>query len=125
MQPMNNALKNLPIRVSEADEQDVMSDIRYIRKSCSLITDALQKGCDVLQMPNGNVVITEIRTVSFQYEWNDTKGRFEKAKSGSRLKKLRRQQSETTVTAAPVRDTAPAKKLKEPVKTAARIKEPA
>lgn len=81
-------LKDLPIKPS--DEQDVMADIGYIRKSCSLVTDALKKGCDVLQMPNGDISITEIRTVSFQYSWNPEKGKFEKIKSGSRLRRLRK-----------------------------------
>lgn len=84
-------LKDLPVKPS--DDQDIMADISYIRKSCSLVTDALKKGCDVLQMPNGDVVITEIRTVSFQYTWNKEKGKFEKIKSGSRLRRLRRVQS--------------------------------
>lgn len=90
MQSMKDKLKNLPMTASE--DQDIMTDIRYIRKSCALVTDALKKGCDVLQMPNGDIVITEVRTVSFQYTWNETKSKFEKVKSGSRLRRLRSQQ---------------------------------
>lgn len=86
---MSNVLKNIPAK--QSSEHEIMSDIRYIRKSCSLVTDALKKGCDVLQMPNGDIVITEIRTVSFQYSWNDEKAKFEKVKSGSRLRRLRSQ----------------------------------
>lgn len=86
---MSNVLKT--VTAKQPSEYDIMSDIRYIRKSCSLVTDALKKGCDVLQMPNGDIVITEIRTVSFQYSWNDDKTKFEKVKSGSRLRRLRRQ----------------------------------
>lgn len=96
---MKDILKNLPAKSS--GEYDIMSDIRYIRKSCSLVTDALKKGCDVLQMPNGDIVITEIRTVSFQYSWNDTKTKFEKVKSGSRLRRLRNQKAQAD-TQAPV-----------------------
>lgn len=84
-----NILKKIPMKSS--NEYDIMSDIRYIRKSCSLVTDALKKGCDVLQMPNGDIVITEIRTVSFQYTWDDEKIKFVKVKSGSRLRRLRSQ----------------------------------
>lgn len=90
MPSMSDKLRSLPVLA--ASEGDVMMDIDYIRKSCALVTDALKKGCDVLQMPDGEIVITEIRTVSFQYCWNPSKRRFEKVKSGSRLRKHRNRQ---------------------------------
>lgn len=69
------------------EEKDVMSDIRYICKSCSLITESLQKGCDVMQMPNGDIIITEVKTSTFQYSWDDKKGKLVRVQSGGRLKK--------------------------------------
>jgi hypothetical protein len=71
------------------NEKDVMSDIRYICKSCSLITEALQKGCDVMQMPNGDIIITEVKTLTFQYTWDDKKGKLVRVQSGGRLKKAK------------------------------------
>lgn len=87
---MSNVLKSV---TTKAAGYDVMSDIRYIRKACSLVTDALKKRCDVLQMPSGDIVITEIRTVSFQYRWNEARNRFEKVKSGSRLRRMHRRKA--------------------------------
>lgn len=88
---MKDVLKNLPAKPS--NEYDIMSDIRYIRKACSLVTDALKRGCSVLQDPEGDIEITEVRTVTFRYTWNDTKTKFEKVKSGSRLRRLRSQKA--------------------------------
>lgn len=69
------------------EEKDLMSDVRYIRKSCALITEALQKGCDVMHMPNGDVIITEVRTLTYQYNWDEKKGKMVRIQSGARLRK--------------------------------------
>lgn len=51
----------------------VFDDIKYICNSSKLITDSLQKGFDVAQLPNGDVIITEIKTINVQYTWDETK----------------------------------------------------
>lgn len=73
--------------MTKSGEKDVMSDMRYIRKSCSLITEALQKGCDVMHMPNGDIIITEVKTFTFQYSWDEKKGKMVRVQSGGRQKK--------------------------------------
>jgi hypothetical protein len=75
--------------VEDRDEDDLMSDIRYICKSCSLITDALQKGCDVMQMPNGDIIISELKTVTLQYTWDDKKGKLIRTQMGQKHRKPR------------------------------------
>jgi uncharacterized protein DUF2671 len=87
-------LKNIDSYISTADEKDsdendVMSDIRYICKSCSLITEALQKGSDVLQLPNGDIVISELKTVTFKYSWDEKKGKLVRTQSGAKHRKPR------------------------------------
>jgi hypothetical protein len=77
------------------DQKDIMSDIRYICKSCSLITESLQKGCDVMQMPNGDIIITEVKTFTFQYTWDDKKGKLIRVQSGGRLKKAKQKRLES------------------------------
>ncbi len=72
---------------SSHDDGDIMSDVRYVCKSCSLITESLQKGCDVLQMPNGDIIVTEQKIVTFQYTWDDKKGKLVRMQPGSRHKK--------------------------------------
>jgi hypothetical protein len=54
---------------------DLLSDIKYICKSSSLITESLQRGCDVAQLPNGDIIITEVKTINTQYTWDKNKGR--------------------------------------------------
>ncbi|MCB2081329.1 MAG: DUF2671 domain-containing protein [Hyphomicrobiales bacterium] len=51
---------------------ELMQDAEYLRKSSSIITDALQKGFDVLQLENGDIITTGTKTVVYQYRW-DTK----------------------------------------------------
>jgi hypothetical protein len=66
---MEESVKEAKIK----DGQDIVEDPAYICKSCALITEALQRGGDVMQLPNGDVIITELKTVTFHYNWNAAK----------------------------------------------------
>lgn len=55
------------------DNKDILSNVAYICKSSSLITEALQKGFDITQMPNGDIIVTEVKTVNSQYSWDPIK----------------------------------------------------
>lgn len=55
------------------DNQDIFDNLQYICESSVLIADSLQRGLDVAQLPNGDIVITEIKTVNIQYVWNNEK----------------------------------------------------
>lgn len=71
---MSTEEKVAPVKKdAEEDVEDVFSDINYICKSTSLIVDSLQKGLDVAQLPNGDVLITEIKTVNTHYSWDKNK----------------------------------------------------
>jgi len=67
---------------NSADDSEllVMSDARYLRQSASLIGDALQKGFDVLQMANGDIITTGTKTVVYTYTWDEEKGKLTRAK---------------------------------------------
>lgn len=60
------------------DDKDIFSDLQYICNSNSLIVDSLKRGLDVAQLPNGDIIITEIKTVNTQYSWNKNKQRMVK-----------------------------------------------
>jgi len=60
------------------DEKDVFSDLKYICNSTSLIVESLQRGLDVAQLPSGDVIVTEIKTVNTQYSWDEKKQRMVK-----------------------------------------------
>lgn len=71
----------------DKSEQDLMSDVKYVCKSCSLITESLQKGCDVMQMPNGDIIITELKAVTFHYTWDAKKSALVRSQSGNKIRK--------------------------------------
>jgi len=71
------------------DENEVTLNVGYIRRSCALITEALHKGCDVIQMPNGDIIITELRELTYQYSWDNKRGKMVRVKSGSRVRRSR------------------------------------
>lgn len=61
-----------------------MSDARYLRQSSGLINDALQKGFDVLQLSDGDIVMTGVKTVVYQYTWDEKKGELVRTKAASK-----------------------------------------
>ena len=63
---------------SNEEEKDVFSDLKYICNSTSLIVESLQRGLDVAQLPSGDVIVTEIKTVNTQYSWDENKQRMVK-----------------------------------------------
>lgn len=93
MKKINLTKKYLGPSAPKKMEQDpeitnMMLDPRYLRQSSSLIQDALQKGFDVLQLSNGDIVTTGTKTVVYQYSWDENKGKLVKKKTD--VKKNRR-----------------------------------
>lgn len=74
---------------SEPEVVNMMLDARYLRQSSSLIQDALQKGFDVLQLANGDIVTTGTKTVVYQYAWDAEKGKLTKTKPDAARKARR------------------------------------
>lgn len=60
-------------KVETSEEKNLFSNIQYICNSTSLITNSLQQGFDVAQLPNGDVIVTEVRIVNVQYKWDKEK----------------------------------------------------
>lgn len=71
-------VKKTPAKSDEKSGIDLMQDPDYLRKSSSIITEALQKGFDVLQLENGDIVTTGTKTVTYQYRWDAAKKRMVK-----------------------------------------------
>ena len=63
--------------------EDILSDIKYICGSNSLIVDSLQKGLDVAQLSCGDIIVTEVKTINTQYAWDETKSRMVKISQSS------------------------------------------
>lgn len=88
--PSRRFLPSAPRRNPDAEPEitNMMLDPRYLRQSSSLIQEALQKGFDVLQLANGDIVTTGTKTVVFQYRWDEEKGKLVKSKpSGERKRR--------------------------------------
>lgn len=90
----NSDVKDLPsqlnsyiVNAPESEDKEITADVRYICSSCSLITESLQKGSDVLQMPNGDIYVTEKKIVTFHYTWDEKKGKLVRVQSGHKSKK--------------------------------------
>lgn len=83
---IGNAKRFIPTAPRKAENggdpeiTSIMLDPRYLRQSSSLIQDALQKGFDVLQLANGDIVTTGTKTVVYQYAWDSDKGKLVKSK---------------------------------------------
>jgi hypothetical protein len=78
---------------AEPEITNMMLDPRYLRQSSSLIQESLQKGFDVLQLANGDIVTTGTKTVVYQYAWDAEKGKLIKSKPES-ARKVRKAESE-------------------------------
>jgi hypothetical protein len=65
---------------NEPEITNMMLDPRYLRQSSALIQEALQKGFDVLQLANGDIVTTGTKTVVYQYSWDEARGKLVKSK---------------------------------------------
>lgn len=85
---LNAVISSSKYAAGASDAPNMMMDARYLRQSSSLIQDALQKGFDVLQLANGDIVMTGTKTVVYQYEWSEEKGKLVKAKAERKAKKL-------------------------------------
>ncbi len=84
-------LSQAPKKPAEGEPEitNMMLDPRYLRQSSSLIQDALQKGFDVLQLANGDIVTTGTKTVVYQYAWDEAKGKLVKTKPDAARKARR------------------------------------
>ncbi len=57
------------------EREDILSNVQYICKTSTLIRESLQRGCDVAQLANGDIIVTEVKTVNTQYSWDKSKNR--------------------------------------------------
>ena len=90
MGSVKDVLAGLPSAMKRSgsnNEGDVMANPDYLRKSQALITEALQKGFDVLQLDSGDVVVTGTKTITNQYAWDSKKGKMVKVTAKGKKKR--------------------------------------
>jgi len=72
---MEVLLQKNPSVEEETREENIFTDVKYICKITPLIRESLQNGCDVAQLPNGDLIVSEVKTINTQYTWDPTKNR--------------------------------------------------
>lgn len=83
----NLSSKSLSESQEDGSGVDMMADPNYLRQSSALINDALQKGFDILQLANGDIVMTGVKTVVYQYSWDEAKGKLVRSKAKTAKKR--------------------------------------
>ncbi|WP_341747227.1 DUF2671 domain-containing protein [Candidatus Tisiphia endosymbiont of Dascillus cervinus] len=81
MKEKNVPILNTPTKKTTSSldtDNNPFFNVRYICQSTTLITESIQKGFDVAQLPNGDITVTEIKTVNVHYHWDSFKQRFVK-----------------------------------------------
>lgn len=56
-----------------ANDSEILSSPKYICMSSSIITNALKNGSDVMQLPNGDLIVTEYKAVTMLFKWDPIK----------------------------------------------------
>lgn len=64
---------------TEADEKkEIFDNLKYICDSTSLIVESLRRGLDIAQLPSGDIIVTEVKTVNTLYSWDSKKSKLVK-----------------------------------------------
>lgn len=71
----NNEVSNQRNENENHEGPDPLTDIDYICKSTTLITESLRNGKDIAQLPNGDIIVTERKIVHLHYTWDPAKGK--------------------------------------------------
>lgn len=78
------------VNEDQAELAALMSDADYLRQSSSLINEALQKGFDVLQLANGDIVTTGTKTIVYTYSWDKEKSKLIREKSSEKKSRAKK-----------------------------------
>jgi hypothetical protein len=69
------------------ENDDILTNPEYICASHKIIVDALRNNQDVAQLSNGNLVITEVKTINTSYIWNKEVNRLIKSEVNHKNKR--------------------------------------
>ena len=87
MNSVKDILDNIPeTNNDEISVEDIMQNPEYLRQSSAIISDALQKGYDVLQLENGDIVTTGTKVIVTQYHFDPAEDKMSKLSAKDRKK---------------------------------------
>lgn len=95
MDQIKDILENIPQSEGGPSVDEIMADPEYLRHSSDIISEALQKGFDVLQLENGDIVTTGTKVVVNQYRWDAEEQKMVKLTAKER-KALEKKQKDQT-----------------------------
>ena len=61
----------------KSNNDNILNDLHYMCMSAKVIISALKNGCDVAQLPNGDIIVAEAKiiNVNTQYRWDRSQNR--------------------------------------------------
>ena len=71
---MTNSAQKVKIEQTE----EIFENLKYICDSTSLIVESLKRGLDIAQLPSGDIIITEVKTINTLYSWDVKKNKLMK-----------------------------------------------
>lgn len=69
---------------TDTTDVEPLLDEEYIQKTMSFFKEALQNGKDVAQLADGDLLVTERKIVTYRYQWNEARKRFERTSNNVR-----------------------------------------
>lgn len=64
---------NNTTNIDKEAQDSPFRDLSYLCKTTKIIIEALKKGSDVAQLPNGDIMVTEMKVINTQYRWSKSK----------------------------------------------------
>ncbi len=88
MSSVKDLIDNIPDAVDDGvSVEDIMQNPEYLRQSSAIISEALQKGFDILQLENGDIVTTGTKVIVTQYHFDPDGEKMVKLSAKERKKK--------------------------------------
>jgi hypothetical protein len=85
MTSVKDILENIPEATNDGvSVEDIMQNPEYLRQSSTVISEALQKGFDVLQLENGDIVTTGTKVIVTQFHFDPALGKMVKLSAKDR-----------------------------------------
>jgi hypothetical protein len=52
---------------------DLFKDLKYLCQMSNLVRESLGNGCDIAHLPNGDIIVTEVKILNTHYTWSPDK----------------------------------------------------
>lgn len=101
MSSIKEIIDSIPESSTSESDMDVMMNPDYLKESSKIISDALHKGFDVLQLENGDIVTTGTKVIVTQYHWDSKKSKMSKLTTRERKKRAKGEKASSSKKSKP------------------------